>query len=136
MWTYLSKTDLRFRGPAVLVLVVVLAGCVTGQYRPLSDAGTTEVEQLKGNVYRVGYRTNVFTSQKQLDLYLRRRCAELALREGYEFFHLAQRADVVRFSRRTAMTVTMYTDHTPVGMTDVYDAKAVLAEAATVLQTN
>ena len=49
---------------------------------PMKD----EVEQLKENVYRVEYRVSSFTSQEQLDAYLRRRCAELTLREGYDFF--------------------------------------------------
>ena len=61
---------------------------------PLGGADKDQVEQLKENVYRVEYRVSSFTSQEQLDAYLRRRCAELTLREGYDYFHLAQRADV------------------------------------------
>jgi CO dehydrogenase/acetyl-CoA synthase beta subunit len=91
-------------------------------------ADRDEVEQLKENVYRVEYRVSSFTSQEQLDAYLRRRCAELTLREGYDFFHLAQRADVLALSRRTSMTVTMYKGKKPVGADDVYDAKEVLAQ--------
>jgi hypothetical protein len=118
------------------MLVATLAGCATGHYTPLGEAGTTEIEQLKENVYRVEYRTSAFTSQEQLDHYLRRRCAELTLREGYDFFHLGQRADVVGLSRRTAMTVTMYKDLKPVGIVNLYDAKDVLADAATVPKTH
>ncbi len=112
--------------PALLILATPLAGCATGQYRPLSDAGTTEVEQLKENVYRVEYRVSAFISQEQLDRALHRRCAELTLREGYDFFHLAQRHDVLGFSRRTAMTVTLYKGQKPTGGVDLYDAKEVL----------
>ena len=115
-----------------LVLFASLAGCATGQYRPLSEAGATEIEQLKDNLYRVEYRAGAFTSQEQLDRYLRRRCAELTLREGYEFFHLAQRADVLGLSRRTSMTVTLYKGLKPSGVVDIYDAKALLAEAAAI----
>jgi hypothetical protein len=114
----------------VLILVAYL-GCATGRYTPLDEAEKTEIAQLKENVYRVEYRTSAFISQEQLDRHLRRRCAELALREGYDFFHLAQRADVVGFSRRTAMTVTLYKGQKPVGVADLYDAKDVLAETAT-----
>lgn len=115
----------------VVMLTTSLAGCATGSYTLLSDADKGEVAQLKENVYRVEYRVSPFTSQEQLDRHLRRRCAELTLREGYDAFHLAQRADVLGFSRRTATTVTLYRGHTPVGVADLYDAREVLAEAAT-----
>ncbi len=119
-----------------LLLAAALTGCATGQYRPLSNASTTEVEQLKENLYRVEYRVSAFTSQAQLDSYLRRRCAELTLHEGYDFFQMAQRADVLGLSRRTAMTVTMYKGQKPIGIANLYDAKDVLANAATVPKTH
>jgi hypothetical protein len=136
MWMHSSKKCFKFRVPFALMLLVALSGCTTGQYRPLGEAETTEVEQLKKNVYRVEYRVSAFTSQEQLDRYLRRRCAELTLREGYDFFHLAQWADVLGLSRRTSMTVTLYKDHKPVGVAGLYDAKAVLAEAAAGTKTD
>jgi len=114
------------------MLIVALSGCATGQYTPLGKAASAEVEQLKENVYRVEYRASAFTSQEQLDRYLRRRCAELTLREGYDFFQMAQRADVLGLSRRTAMTVTMYKDLKPAGIANLYDAKAMLAGPANV----
>lgn len=136
MEMYRGTMAFRLCVPALLVLAISLAGCATGQYKPLSDAGTTEVEQLKENVYRVEYRASAFTSQEQLDRHLRRRCAELTLREGYDFFHMAQRADVLGLSRRTTMTVTMYKDQKPVGIANLYDAKDVLAGTVTAPKTN
>ncbi|MEP7151426.1 MAG: hypothetical protein ABI856_06950 [Nitrospira sp.] len=118
----------------VVACLLTLAACATGNYTPLGEADKDQVEQLKENVYRVEYRVSSFTSQEQLDAYLRRRCAELTLREGYDFFHLAQRADVLALSRRTSMTVTMYKGQKPAGAVDLYDAKDVLAESAAVLQ--
>lgn len=117
-------------GACMVLVFSFLCACATGQYQPLAGADKDEVEQLKENVYRVEYRVSSFTSQEQLDAYLRRRCAELTLREGYDFFHLAQRADVLALSRRTSMTVTMYKGKKPVGADDVYEAKEVLAEPA------
>ena len=117
-------------GACSMLMFSFLCACATGQYQPLAGADKDEVEQLKENVYRVEYRVSSFTSQEQLDAYLRRRCAELTLREGYDFFHLAQRADVLALSRRTSMTVTMYKGKKPVGADDVYEAKEVLAEPA------
>ena len=116
------------RVATAFLLTLMTSACATGQYTPLVGADRDEVEQLKENVYRVEYRVSSFTSQEQLDAYLRRRCAELTLREGYDFFHLAQRADVLAFSRRTSMTVTMYKGRKPVSADDAYDAKEVLAQ--------
>ncbi len=113
----------------ILFITVSTIGCATGQYQPLTGADKDAVEQLRENVYRVEYRVSSFTSQEQLDAYLRRRCAELTLREGYDFFHLAQRADVLALSRRTSMTITMYKGKKPAGADDVYDAKEILAES-------
>ncbi len=118
------------------MLIVALSGCATGQYTPLGKAASAEVEQLKENVYRVEYRASAFTSQEQLDRYLRRRCAELTLREGYDFFQMAQRADVLGLSRRTAMTVTIYKGLTLARLADLYNAKDVLAEAAADTKTD
>jgi hypothetical protein len=135
MWMYPRSISFRLCVPAFLVLATSLAGCATGHYTPLGEAGTTEIEQLKESVYRVEYRVTAFTSQEQLDHYLRRRCAELTLREGYDFFHLGQRADVLGLSRRTAMTVTMYKDPKPVGVVDLYHAKDVLTGPASASKT-
>ncbi len=130
--TPLQTMEFKACALAALLLATAFTGCATGQYRPLSDAAGAEVEQLKDNVYRVEYRAGAFTSQEQLDYYLRRRCAELTLREGYDFFQMAQRADVLGLSRRTAMTVTMYKDPKPVGIANLYAAKDVLAGPASV----
>lgn len=123
MQTNRWKTGLLF-----LILIASLAGCATAHYTPLGDAGSDVVEQLKENMYRVEYRTSAFTSQEQLDRYLRRRCAELTLREGHDYFHMGGRLDVLGLSRRTAMTVTLYKNPKPVGIPDLQNAKDVLAE--------
>mgnify|MGYP001197268436 FL=1 len=136
MWMYPRSMNFRLCVPAFLVLATSLAGCATGHYTPLGEAGTTEIEQLKENVYRVEYRASAFTSQGQLDYYLRRRCADLTLREGYDYFHLAGRSDVLGLSRRTAMTVTLYKGPKPVGVVDLYNAKHVLAETAAGTKTD
>lgn len=117
-------------GIALAVFITSLSACVTGNYTPLDGADKDQVEQLKENVYRVEYRVSSFTSQEQLDAYLKRRCAELTLRAGYDYFHLAQRADVLALSRRTSMTVTMYKGQKPTGADDLYDAREVLAAPA------
>jgi hypothetical protein len=112
----------------VIGILVSLAGCATGHYTPLAEAEKDQIEQLQESVYRVEYGVSSFTSQEQLDAYLRRRCAELTFREGYDYFHLGQRYDVLALSRRTSMTVTMFKGMKPAGAIDFYDAKTVLNE--------
>jgi hypothetical protein len=109
-----------------MILFSLLLGCATGHYIPLESADKDQVEQIKEHIYRVEYQVSPFTSQEQLDEYLRRRCAELTVREGYDLFNLTQRADVLGLSRRTSMTVTMYKGAMPVGATDLIDARALL----------
>ena len=115
------------------MMTISLAGCATGSYTPLVETEKDLVEQLKDNVYRVEYRVTAVTSQEQLDAYLRRRCAELTLREGYDYFYLGQRFDVLALNRRTSITATMYKGVKPAGSADFYDAKAVLNEPASAL---
>ena len=112
---------------------ISLIGCATGSYVPLAGAEDDQIEQLKENIYRVEYKVSAFTSQEQLDSYLRWRCAELTLREGYDYFYLGQRFDVMALNRRTSMTVTMYKGMKPTGPVDFYDAKMVLNEPAAAL---
>jgi hypothetical protein len=112
---------------AGLAVTCFLFGCATAiHYTPLASADKNEIQQLQNNVYRVEYQVSPATSQEQLDEYLRRRCAELTVRAGYDLFRLSQRADMLGFSRRTSMTVTMYKGPMPVGATDLLDAKALL----------
>ena len=131
MQTYRGKTELL-----LLMLVITLAGCTTGHYTPLGEAGSDVVEQLKENTYRVEYQVGAFTSQEQLDRYLRRRCAELTLREGYDYFYMGGRLDVLGIWRQTAMTVTLYKSPKPSGIPDLHTAKDVLAETAVGTKTD
>ncbi|MGD9728948.1 MAG: hypothetical protein AB7G68_15800 [Nitrospiraceae bacterium] len=107
-------------------LLPLFFGCATGHYTPLASAEKHQVEQLKEHIYRVEYEVSPFTSREQLDEYLRWRCAELTVREGYEWFRLTQRADVLGLSRRTSMTVTMYKGPMPPEAADLIDARALL----------
>jgi hypothetical protein len=127
-----EKWNVR-RCVSAIMMTISLAGCATGSYTPLVETENDLVEQLKDNVYRVEYRVTAFTSQEQLDAYLRRRCAELTLREGYDYFYLGQRFDVLALNRRTSIMATMYKGVKPAGSSDFYDAKAVLNEPASAL---
>lgn len=111
-----------------VMLTVALAGCATKQYTPLVEADDDQIEQLTENVFRVEYRVSAFTPQATLDRYFVRRCAELTLREGYDYFHVGRRFDVLMLSRRTSMTLTMFKGEMPAGNPELIDARTALHE--------
>jgi hypothetical protein len=132
MWRHSSKKSFKFLVPFALMLLVAPSSCATGRYVPLGEAGATEIEQLKENVYPVEYQASSFTSQEQLDRYLRPRCAELTLREGVRLLSPGS-------AGRRAGPLTPYGHDSdavqrsePAGVADLYDAKYVLAEPASV----
>jgi len=122
------EVRIRLKHLCALLMLLSWSACATKQYTPLAEAEYAEVEQLKEDVYRVEYRVSAFTSQERLDRYLKRRCAEVTLRDGYDYFHLGQRFDVLMLSRRTSMTLTMFKGEIPPGSVDLHDAKAILRE--------
>jgi hypothetical protein len=111
-----------------MVLTASLAGCATKQYTPLVRADHDQVDQLTENVFRVEYAVSAFTPQTTLDRFFIRRCAELTLREGYDYFHVGRRFDVLMLSRRTSMTLTMFKGEKPADNPDLIDARTVLRE--------
>ena len=59
--------------PIYIISVVLFSACATTHYTPLASADKDQVEQIKEHIYRVEYQVSPFTSQEQLDEYLRRR---------------------------------------------------------------
>ena len=112
----------------IMMLTASLAGCATKQYTPLVRADNDQVEQLTENVFRVEYAVSAFTPQTTLDRFFIRRCAELTLREGYDYFHVGRRFDVLMLSRRTSMTLTMFKGEKSANNPDLIDARTVLRE--------
>jgi hypothetical protein len=112
-----------------MIVTAALAGCATKQYTPLVRADSDQIEQLTENVFRVEYGVSAFTPQTTLDRYFLRRCAELTLREGYDYFHVGRRFDVLMLSRRTSMTLTMFKGEKPADNPDLIDARTVLRES-------
>ncbi|HMU53718.1 MAG TPA: hypothetical protein PKA61_01865 [Nitrospira sp.] len=131
--TFQVGKTLARKGPGhfvrwIMTLLIATAGCATKHYTPLAEADIDQIEQLTENVFRVEYRVSAFTSQAALDRYFIRRCAELTLREGYDYFHVGRRFDVLMLSRRTSMTLTLYKGEKPADVPDFIDARTVLRE--------
>lgn len=75
----------------VLAVTLLLSGCAT-TYQPkgfFSDGGYTE-SRIGANTYKVSFECNENTSEAVCDGYLFRRCAELTLNAGYDYFIMTE----------------------------------------------
>ena len=106
--------------------LLLLCGCVGGRYEPLTEARDDQVIQLNANTFRVEYRVSPLTSQETLDGYLRRRCAELTVREEYDYFTMVHKHIILAHRRVTAVTVKMFKGLKPPDPA-YYDARDVLS---------
>ncbi len=110
----------------LLSLLLFLLGCATTRYEPLAESRSDLVTQLKEDTYRVEYRVNQFTSQEVLDDYIRRRCAEVTLQQGYDHFLMTDKLMVLSYNRSTSVTLRMFKGPKPAGALVLHDAKDVL----------
>lgn len=110
----------------LLSCLVLLQGCATTRYDPLVERQGEGIEQLTDSSFRVEYRVSPFTSQDVLDDFLRRRCAEVTLREGYEYFAMTERFDVLAYQRFASVTLRMYKGQEVWNRSWLYDARDVM----------
>lgn len=111
-----------------LLVLATLVGCVTSNYRPLEKTTGQDVTQLTENEFTVEYTVGAMTSQRQLDEFVRLRCAELTLQRGYDYFEMGERFDNLMFSRSTSVMVRLHKGTIPAGANLFHDARAVVAE--------
>ena len=107
-------------------LALLLQSCATTRYEPLAETPDEEVTQLNDSLFRVEYRVSPFTSQAGLDGFLRRRCAEVTLRQGYDYFGMGEQVDVLTYRRSTSVILKLYKGQKPAGASLLYDAREVL----------
>ncbi len=69
----------------IIVLILVLISCST-PYQPKGVLGGYSSEKIGKNVYRVEFIGNQHTETGTIFDYLERRCAEIAIENGYDFF--------------------------------------------------
>jgi hypothetical protein len=117
--------------PALLRLILLsciflLQGCATTRYEQLAEARNEDITQLTENSFRVEYRVRPFTSQGALDDFLRKRCAEVTLREGYDYFAMTKRFDTLMYQRSSSVTVLMFKGRGPSDRLLFFDARDVL----------
>ena len=110
----------------LLSFLIILQGCATTRYDPLVELQGEGIEQLNDSSFRVEYRVSPFTSQDVLDDFLRRRCAEVTLREGYDYFVMTERFDVLAYQRFASVTLRMYKGQEVLNRSLLYDARDVI----------
>jgi hypothetical protein len=116
-----------------LSAVCLLAGCATA-YQPDGVSGGYADQRLNDNTAQVSFRGNRFISPETLHSYLLRRCADVTLQNGYNYFVLVApiessanvagaRVDDL-FSAST--TIKMIKGNEPASEANAYDAAAVI----------
>jgi len=109
--------------PILFSLIFLLQGCATTRYEPLGEASGEEIEQINDNTFRVEYRVSPFTSQDALDEFLLRRCADVTLQQGYDYFAMTEKFIILSYHRSTSVTLKMFKGRQPAGSSLYYDAK-------------
>ncbi len=71
----------------LLITFLLLNGCSTS-YQPQGFSGGYTDFALSSDVYRVTFQGNGYTSYNKVQMYLLRRCSELTLEKGYNYFLL------------------------------------------------
>ena len=81
-----------------LLLTAALAGCQATQYQPLAPAGGFGEVQLDGNLWRIRYMHNAFTTRETAQSYWLYRAAELTMSRGYDGFEVLSQSARTRSS--------------------------------------
>jgi hypothetical protein len=75
-----------------ILLLLVLASCAT-PYQSSGYRGGFSEQMLAKDLYEVSFSGNGFTSQSTVANYLNRRCAELAVQNGFTHFVVVETSD-------------------------------------------
>jgi len=70
---------------SIIVIIILFCGCST-PYQPKGALGGYSSHQLYDNNYRVVFKGNQHTKAKIVFEYLKRRCAEITIGNGYSHF--------------------------------------------------
>lgn len=84
-----------------LLLVAALSGCQATQYQPIASAGGFGEMELEGNIWRIRFSHNVFTTRETAQSYWLYRAAELTMSKGYDGFEILSQTGLARSSGDT-----------------------------------
>ena len=93
-----------------LLLAAALSGCQATRYQPATPTGGFGEVELEGNVWRLRFMHNAFTTREAAQSYWLYRAAELTSSKGYDGFEVLSQAARVRssgdaLSRRNALLI-------------------------------
>ena len=91
----------------LLLLVLFLSGCAT-PYQKYGLSGGYSDTQLQKDVFRVGFNGNAYVSKGTVQNYLLRRCAEVTIENGYDYFVIFEEENYAAQSSYTTPTQTTY----------------------------
>lgn len=80
---------MKIKSLFILLVVTFLAGCAT-PYQDSSGAftGGWDVKHLEGDIYRVSFYGNGYTSSETVQTYWLYKCSELAIEKGFDGFEI------------------------------------------------
>jgi hypothetical protein len=114
-----------------LSAVCLLSSCATA-YQPDGVSGGYSDQRMNGDTVQVSFRGNLFSTPEALHTYLLRRCADVTLQNGYNYFVLVsneppneQKADVFG-GKMDSATIKMFKGDLPASAVHAYDAAAVV----------
>ena len=119
-----------------LSAVCLLASCAT-QYQPASFLGGYSDHRLDDNTVQVSFRGNGYTAPETVHAYLLRRCAEITVQSGYNYFVLVDAEEPnegntnlygakLNNKFRGTTTIKMFKGNKPESDVHAYDAAAVI----------
>jgi hypothetical protein len=81
----------------ILLIYFALSGCVTTEYQPRSIFGDGYSEARIGEkTYKVEFQCNEITPEPTCEGYLFRRCAELTISAGFDYFVMEQHTSIMK----------------------------------------
>lgn len=98
----------------LVALILLLSSCAT-PYQKLGKRGGYFEEKINDHVYRVSFQGNTRTKDELVHRYFLRRCAELTLEKGYQYFIVMSTED----KSRAALVVQEGTPSTKTPVTTV-----------------
>lgn len=124
-----------------VALIALLGACwltsCSTSYQPLGFTGGYSDQRLDNNTAQVSFRGNGFTAPETVHSYLLRRCAEVTLQNGYNYFVLVDAEEPnegntniygakVNNKFRDTTTIKMFMGNKPVADVHAYDAASVI----------
>jgi hypothetical protein len=108
-----------------LSVVCLLSGCATA-YQPDGASGGYSERRLNDNVEQVSFRGNMFSTPETLQSYLLRRCAEVTVQNGYNYFVVVNTGTPSEGSSVVIATIKMFKGRETASRGHAYDAAAVI----------